>query len=109
MSQFYQVCAELSLFILIGQKGKNRLFSFPAFCYQGFSKAAVIVFYHTVCNAQNFCFGAVIAFQTNHCRTLKFFLKIQDIFYFCATEFINGLVIITYHTDIAVIAFLYSA
>ena len=63
---------------------------------------APVIAYHSVGCVQDILGGTVVLLQLNYLSPRKCLLKAQDILDIGASEFVNGLIIITYHADIPV-------
>ena len=104
------------IFHLVGNIVRNvfRLFigivklpeMYPAACSffrpEGFFLTASVVTDHRVGRIQDVLGGSVVLFQLNHLCIGIYLLVVQNITDIGTAEFVDGLVIITYHTQIAI-------
>ena len=79
---------------------RNGRAPFPG-CKQGLSLSSTVMADNGIGGLKNRCSRTVILFKTNQLCTRKILFKVKDITNIRPTPSIDGLVVIPYHTDIA--------
>ena len=101
----FNVICNIFCFIISGIKlAELNLLSFSIICPKLLVLSTHIVADHCICSIQDIACRTIILLQFDDCRIGKFLFKIQNIFNIGSPEFINGLIIITDHTEISVFA-----
>ena len=83
-----------------GAEQLNR-FSLTGFRPQSFLFPSHVVGNHLIGRIQNIGRGAVILLQLNHRSIRVILFEIQNVMNVCATPAVNGLIVITYHAQVA--------
>ena len=80
-----------------------NFFSLSVIGPQRFIFSSCIISDHCIGCIQNITCGSIVLLQLDHLGIFKILLKIKDIFYIGAPEFVNGLIIITDYAEIPVL------
>ena len=89
---------------LIGALKKLKYHRLSPFviCPECFFLPADIILNYTVGSIQDILRRTVVLFQFNDSCIWKNFLKIQNIFYICSPESVDGLIVVSHHTEILI-------
>ena len=85
------------------QTAGTEFFSLSVIGPQRFIFSSCIISDHCIGCIQNITCGSIVLLQLDHLGIFKILLKIKDIFYIGAPEFVNGLIIITDYAEIPVL------